>query len=323
MSRDYVSLDEKPERRAGWRTIGIVGIIAFLIGAIAIGYAIKNYGHWFEGQPAPAALHPDATPTPATSANGAQPGLLPPTATDLDSLNAREAALAARLADLEARAATIDTKAEQASGNATRAEGLLVAFAARRALDRGLGLGYIEGQLRQRFGATQPRAVATIIQASRNPVTSEDLRLGLSSIGNELVSGGSSEGWFDSIRRELSSLVVIHKEGSLSSRPSDRLSRASHLLEGGQIEAALAEVKRLPGAPRADRWTDAAQRYVDARRALDVIETAAILGQGGRAVPTVGSASAPAAPSAAAQAQADTPPALQIAEPDSTANATQ
>src|SRR3546814_655051 len=173
--------------------------------------------------------------------------------TDLNSLNAREAALAARLADLEARAATIDTKAEQAGGNATRAEGMLVAFAARRALDRGLGLGYVEGQLRQRFGATQPRAVATIIQASRNPVTADDLRLGLTSIGNDLVSGGDARGWFDRLRAELSSLVVIHKEGTLSSRPSDRLARARYLIEAGQVESALAEVRRLPGAPRADR----------------------------------------------------------------------
>src|SRR3546814_1763779 len=82
---------------------------------------------------------------------------------------------------------------------------------------RGLGLGYVEGQLRQRFGATQPRAVATIIQASRNPVTADDLRLGLTSIGNDLVSGGDARGWFDRLRAELSSLVVIHKEGTLRS----------------------------------------------------------------------------------------------------------
>ncbi|RIA44227.1 hypothetical protein DFR49_2466 [Hephaestia caeni] len=309
MSRDYVPLDEKPERRIGLRTLGIVGIVAFLIGAIAIGYAIKNYGHWFEGQPTPvktrsSAMQPAVPDDDAIAAPSA-------TSTDLNSLNAREAALAARLADLEARAATIDTKAEQAGGNATRAEGMLVAFAARRALDRGLGLGYVEGQLRQRFGATQPRAVATIIQASRNPVTADDLRLGLTSIGSDLVSGGDTKGWFDRLRDELSSLVVIHKEGTLSSRPSDRLARARYLIEAGQVESALAEVRRLPGAPRADRWIAAAQRYVDSRRALDVIETAAILGQGGPAVPTVGAA----APAAADQ----TPPALPVAEPDAAA----
>ena len=307
MSRDYVSLDEKPERRIRLRMLALVGVAAFLVGAIAIGYAIKNFGHWFEGEPT-VSIHPQPTPAAPLGADSAQPPPVSPTSTDIDSLNAREAALAARLADLEARAATIDTKAEQASGNATRAEGLLVAFAARRALDRGLGLGYIEGQLRQRFGATQPRAVAMTIQASRNPVTSEDLRLGLSSIGAELVSGGSSKGWLDSIRRELSNLIVIHKEGSLSSRPSDRLSRARHLLEGGQVEAALAEVRRLPGAPRADRWIAAAQRYVDARRALDVIETAAILGQGGPAI----ASTAGAAP----RQRASTPPAYQVVGPD-------
>src|SRR3546814_1774004 len=75
-----------------------------------------------------------------------------------------------------------------------------------------------------------------------------------------------------------------------SDLPSDRLARARYLIEAGQVESALAEVRRLPGAPRADRWITAAQHYVDSRRALDVIETAAILGQGGPAVPTIGAA---------------------------------
>ena len=43
---------------------------------------------------------------------------------------------------------------------------------------------------------------------------------------------------------------------------------------------ALAEVARLPGAEAGDRWIAAARRYTEARRALDGIETAAILGQG-------------------------------------------
>jgi hypothetical protein len=206
-----------------------------------------------------------------------------PTGTDaftsFDTHAAREAALAARLADLEARSATIDSKADAASGNATRAEGLLVAFAARRAIDRGIGLGYIEGQLRERFGATQPRAVATIIKAARSPVTIEDLRLGLDSIGPDLVSGGHGDIW-SGLRNALANLVVLHKEGSPSPRPSARMARARRLLEAGQVEAALAEIERLPGASGAQRWLTAAHRYVDARRALDVIETAAILGQG-------------------------------------------
>ena len=44
------------------------------------------------------------------------------------------------------------------------------------------------------------------------------------------------------------------------------------------VEAALAEVRRLPGAAHATSWIDAARRYVDAHRALDQLEAVAIVG---------------------------------------------
>ena len=46
-------------------------------------------------------------------------------------------------------------------------------------------------------------------------------------------------------------------------------------LEGGQVEAAVAEARTLPGAGRAGNWLAAAGRYLEARRALDVLEDAA------------------------------------------------
>jgi hypothetical protein len=84
-----------------------------------------------------------------------------------------------RVTQLERRLAEIDNETRAAAGNASRAEGLLIALAARRALDRGVGLGYIEGLLQQRFGATQRPAVATVITASRQPVTLDRLQAGL------------------------------------------------------------------------------------------------------------------------------------------------
>ena len=48
-------------------------------------------------------------------------------------------------------------------------------------------------------------------------------------------------------------------------------------LEAGQVEVALAEVTRLPGTGRAGAWVAKARRYIAARRALDQIETAALL----------------------------------------------
>jgi len=288
----------RQRRRTNWRAVALLVAIAFLAGLAAMALASRYYGHWLPWAE-PASSQATAAIKAARQAS-ARPA---PSLAEYDTLAAREAALAAQLSALEARAATINNQAAAASGNATRAEGLLVAFAARRALDRGLGLGYIEGQLRERFGATQPRAVATVIQASRMPVTLEDLRLGLASIGPDLVAGGRGN-WWGGLHNALSNLIVLRKEGVPSPRPSDRLSRARHLLEGGQVEAALAEVSRLPGAPKAQRWIAAAHRYIEARQALDVIETAAIIGPAVRPAsatppPAATTPQAPAAPVAA------------------------
>ena len=111
-------------------------------------------------------------------------------------------------------------------------------------------------------------------------MTIEDLRVGLDAIASELKTGAASEGWAASFRRELGNLIVLHRADTPSPLPADRLARARRTLEAGHVEAALAEVARMPGASRADGWTTAARRYIGARQALDTIETAAILGQG-------------------------------------------
>ena len=63
----------------------------------------------------------------------------------------------AGVAELGAKAA------RQAVGSAGRTDALVVAFATRRAIDRGVPLGYLETLLVDRFGPRHPRAVATII----------------------------------------------------------------------------------------------------------------------------------------------------------------
>jgi hypothetical protein len=182
-----------------------------------------------------------------------------------------------RVNQLEQRVAEIDSQSRAAAGNADRAEGLLVAFAARRALDRGVALGYIEGLLRQRFGDTQRQAVATIITASRQPVTLEELRDGLAEIGPELTGGGPEQNWWTALREELGELVSIRRAGTPSTIPAERLRRAERALASGQVDVALAEVLRLAGRDEGSEWIAKARRYVLARRALDRIETAALL----------------------------------------------
>lgn len=265
--------------RSGMRTAIVLAAIAFVLGIAVTALFIRQYRQWL---PRSAQMMIES---PGPASTGGADFVPPPEvgdaarAIDNDALNARQATLAAQLAMLEARAAMVEQDSRVAAGNAGRAESLLVAFAARRAIDRGLALGYIEPQLRQRFGQSQPRAVASVIQASRQPVTIEDLRQGLDTIAPDLTSGAHTDGWWASLRRELSSLVVIRHEGTPSPRAADRLARARRLLDGGQVEAALAEVGRLPGAANATAWIAAAGRYVQAHDALDQLEGAAIQGQ--------------------------------------------
>src|SRR3546814_14461151 len=100
-----------------------------------------------------------------------------------------------------------------AVGNAVRADVLLVGFAARRALDRGVARGYIEGLLSQRFGDSQLQAVATVITASRQPVTLEELQEGLQEVGEDLTEGGPDQNWWDALKAELGGLVTVRKGG--------------------------------------------------------------------------------------------------------------
>jgi len=185
--------------------------------------------------------------------------------------------LDSRVVQLEERLNRITVEAQAASGNAARAEGLLVAFAARRALDSGTPLGYVEGQLRLRFGQAQPRAVATIINAAQEPITLADLRGGLASIADELTTPGPQTSWWEAFQHEAQELVTIRRASTPSPQPEAAMGRALRYIDAGRVSAALAEVERMPGRAAAERWMQYARRYLEARRALDLIETAAIL----------------------------------------------
>lgn len=190
-----------------------------------------------------------------------------------------------QVAALEQRLTRVAVAAEAASGYASRAEAMMVAFAARRALDAGQPLGYVGGQLRLIFGEAQPKAVATIVNAAEKPVTLSTLRQGLETIGAAVSRGGSNDGWWSSAVRELRGLAVIRHAGTPSPAPNQRLLRARLNVESGQIEAATDEVSALPQRPEITLWLEQARRYNEAHRALDVIEAAAILEP--RAVPLV------------------------------------
>ncbi len=274
MERDFDLYEERRSRT--WLWILLLVLVTFVGGMAAMGYAVTHdvrtarMLHLVSADQLRAnadlaqriAVQPPQPSTPAAAAG---------TATS-------DPQTGARLATLEEKVDDIEAQAKEATGDASRAEGLLVTFAARRALDRGVELGYIEGLLRQRFGGTQPQAVATILSAAHQPVTLADLQNELDAVAPVLSAGGTpQQSWWQSFRQELTALVVVRRVGEPSSQPADRVARAERMLEAGQVDAALAEIARLPDHRPADKWILSARRYLASRAALDQIETAALL----------------------------------------------
>lgn len=268
--------------------------ISFIAGGVLVGYVM-----WYNLRPDRAVPARDdaAIAAAASEHSTAMPGaVLSPSPTPLaDAIkaeNAEEAVEAVtrvaeqqggidqRLAAAEQRLTQLDLQAQAAAGNAGRAESLLIAFATRRAVERGAELGYLSDQLRLRFGDQWPNAVSTIIDFSRNPIRLDALVARLEGLGPSLRESDEGPSW-EAFRRELGQLFVFRRETTPSPQPQRRLERARWALEQGRYQNAIDEVKGMPGARKADAWIADAERYRKAMDALEVIETAAVLDQRG------------------------------------------
>lgn len=280
-----IERDDTP-RRSLIRILLIAGV-AFLGGLIAMGWLLVNFGGSLGIMAVAEEQAVSEESTAAVNALEAQldrtepgtPGAPVGEAPLPAEIEAERVTLARRVAQLEDQIDRISLRAGAASGNASRAEGLLVAFAARRALDRGIALGYIEGLLRERFGRAAPEAVARIIAASQQPVTLDGLQSRLDDVEPALTGRAADESWWQAFRREASEIFVLRREDSPSPAPRARMQRARDKLAVGQVDTALAEILRLPGIEdeAAAQWIADARRYVAARNALDRIETIALM----------------------------------------------
>lgn len=255
-------------RRSGnWAAILAWIILLILVGA---GLAVWGLSRWDAGA---RFLGVAPAPAPAMTLQPVRPQF-PVTTTPAV---ATEGAAEDRLAMLEARLRNVENATQRNAGSVGRADALLVAFASRRAIDRGVPLGYLETLLAERFGGQHPVAVATIITASRSPVTLDALVNEFARLEGELRRGAPDEGLWQGIKRELGSIVAVRRASAPSPKPEARYDRAMARLEQGQVDVALAETMRLPGASRAASWIAKARRYVAAHRALDEIESSALL----------------------------------------------
>ena len=260
-------------RRMGWGARLLIALVLIIAGAAAATWGLghsRSAARFLGVLPAqqPVMLTPRPmvmNPQPATSAPAAQP-----TTTQQEDQ---------KIADLENRVAAVENASARAEGYAGRADALVVAFAARRAIDRGVALGYLENLLVDRFGAQHRAAVATVITASHEPVRLDDLISEYDALGPDLRRGGPQDSWWTDLRREFGSLVEIHSVERPATNPQARYERAAQRLAAGNVDQALAETMRLPGASRAGDWITKARRYIAAHRALDEIESAALLPQ--------------------------------------------
>ncbi|KWV90745.1 hypothetical protein [Erythrobacter sp. YT30] len=273
----------------------IAALTAFAIGGLLVGYIV-----WYNMDGPTIAPEQTAAPLADVSADIETPtAVISPTPTGdlagaIEADNAEEAVqvvtrvaeqqggLDQRLAAAEQRLARLDLQAEAASGNAARAEALLIAFATRRVIERGAELGYLADQLRLRFGDERPNAVERIITFARSdpPIRLDNLILRLDGLGPQLTQSDSGL-TFGTLSREVRNLFVIRRESTPSALPERRLERARFAMEQGRYQAAIDEIKAMPGADKAQAWITDAERFRDVMIALENIETAAVLDQRG------------------------------------------
>ena len=253
-----------------WSARLLIGLVLILVGAGATTWALARY------QPAAQFLGV----APAQPSGSAQQRIVTPAGQQPASPLLPDPARGDRVAQLEARLARVENATQRTESFAGRADALVVAFAARRAIDRGVALGYLENLLVDRFGAQNQRAVATIITASHQPVRLNDLIAEYEALGPDLRRGGPEDSWWTNFKRELGELVEIHRADSPSPSADARYKHALHRLSAGDVDQALAETMRLPGALRAGGWIAKARSYVATHRSLDEIESAALLGGG-------------------------------------------
>src|SRR5437667_343372 len=116
-----------------------------------------------------------------------------------------------------------------------------------------------------------------IAPAARQAGGVEALTSEYEGLGAELRRGGPQDSWWTNFKRELGSVVEIHRAERPAVNPEARYNRALQRLSSGDVDQALAETMRLPGAGNAADWVGKARRYVAAHRALDEVESAALL----------------------------------------------
>ena len=279
MSSNYEPIRPSPSGGVKFRTIILLLLIAFIGGIISAGWAITRYDIFQTGNSAPSIVMDrniikesgtaDSETKPSQSAELARTAANQKTAIDNQSI--REP-----INNLGESLPPNDTRSQQASATVDRAESMLIAISARRAVDSGSALGYLEHELRLKFGNSNPDDVRAITDASNNPVRLATLQNQLDSASDILLSPSNDATIWDVIKKEMGELFVIRKAGSQPPQADRRLARIKTALANRDIETAILEMEKMPGAGSARDWIALAKRYMRVQQALDAIEKTAL-----------------------------------------------
>lgn len=294
MNANYEKIQRTPSGNIKFRTIAILAFIAFICGSIAAGWAITKYDLFQPVGSGPGsqndqniAANPNGTaanevaignnsanPQPLLSANRQNNGISGDLAGQKQIGNQAGPNQAGPNQSINNQLPLPHAQGQQR--NINRTESILVAFAARRAIDRGAPLGYIEEELRRKFAQTNANDVAAIIMAGEKPVRLSVLQNQLDTATEILMTADSDASAWDKIKKEMRELFVIRKAGIEELQPNRQLARIKSALADRDVQTAIIEMKQMPGASKAQKWIDLANRYVRVQNALDAIEKTAI-----------------------------------------------
>jgi len=286
MSSNYEKIQSSGHNGIKFRNIAILIVCAFIGGSVAAGWAITKYD-LFQNEQSSETTNDKAALEHTSDAISINPKIIDSdnditakkdAETNLSNQNnnLNDQLINERVETLDNRLSRINVQAQKVSGNTNRTEAMLIAFAARRAIDSGSPLGYIENELRAKFANSNAEDVKAIIEAGKSPVRLSVLQNQLDISSDALLSANADNSSWDLFKKEMRELIVIRKSGSQPPQPERRLARIKTALANRDINTAVAEMERMPGAAKAQGWINLAVRYMRVQNALDAIEKTAI-----------------------------------------------
>lgn len=164
-----------------------------------------------------------------------------------------------------------------AAQDAQTAQSVMLAAAARRAIETGQALGPLEPPLRARFGQSYPGPVEALVATSARPVTLTRLQQDFGRIEGALASDpAAASDWWASVKSAIDSIASVRRAGEAHVDPAAQTALAAQRLANGDVAGAAAILARLPPSPAATGWLADARRYRAAQAAIAQIEAAAL-----------------------------------------------